>query len=161
MTAARAGKSRVIEVVPIRRDVPLPRHLARPPVSFWLTAAGATTLWCAAPAALDAADARRTTTGLLSALALFYGLAPVMALALAVVGLLPALLLAPLALSFRAVTGRPSGFGPLLRDLTAPARRLVPGYVHALRGVRSPLVWGVLLGSTLAAPILLVTGPAG
>lgn len=151
----------MIEVVPIRREVPLPRHIARPPLAFWVAALGATTLWCTAPAALDAADARRATSGLLTALVLFYGLAPVMALALALVGLVPTLLLGPPALVFRTVTGRPSGFGPLLGELTAPARHLVPGYVHALRGIRSPLVWGVVLGSTLAAPILLLTGPAG
>ena len=157
MNHAATRPPRVVEVHPIRRETPLPRHIARPNRAFWLTAALTCAAWNLPALGLAPEQTRGTTTGLVTALAVFYGLVPVMALALATVALVPLILLAPPALLFRLVTKRRSGLVHLAPDLFRPAARILPGYVHALRGVRSPTVWGLVAGSTLAAPMLLLT----
>ncbi len=107
-----------------------------------------------------AEDPRRTIGVLTLGCAVFAFLPAVMAAAMGIVALLPCLVLGPIALVARTVTGRPTGFGDLAQALFATALAVVPGYVNALARVRSPRVWGFVGGSYAALPALILTLPA-
>jgi hypothetical protein len=53
--------------------------------------------------------------------------------------------------------GRPTGFGSLLHELWRLPTQVLPGYWAALRRVRRPVLWGVLLGFA-AGTTLFVMG---
>lgn len=51
--------------------------------------------------------------------------------------------------------GRPSGAGALIGEVLAIPAAVVPGYVRALKRVRSPHVWGGLIGGLVGTITLL------
>jgi hypothetical protein len=106
-----------------------------------------------------AADPRNTFGNLLLGLAVFAGLPVVMGTAMLLVVAVPCAVLGPVAGVARLLTGRATGLRGLLVDLCRPGVAVVPGYVNALRKVRSPFVWGLVLGSTLALPAIWLQLP--
>jgi hypothetical protein len=100
-----------------------------------------------------AEDPRVTLSTLVTGVSVFLFLPVVMATAICAVVAVPAVLLSPVAVLAR-ITGRRSGLRSLLGELLAIGCAVPPGYVRALRNVRSPLVWGFVFGSVLAVPAL-------
>jgi hypothetical protein len=133
---------------------------ARPVASHLLRLAPGATLalgfWFAVAHGV-AEDPRRTVGFLTLCCAVFAFLPAVMAAAMAVVATIPCLLLGPIALVTRLWTGRPTGFGDLAQGVFETALAVVPGYARALGKIRSPRVWGFVLGSYAALPALILT----
>ena len=107
-----------------------------------------------------AADPRRAL-GFLTLCAVVFAFLPlVMAAAMASVAAVLFAVLSPVATIARVLTGRPTGFGPLLGGYLAASFAVVPGYVRALQKIRSLRIWGFVMGSYAALPALFLTLPA-
>ncbi len=121
-------------------------------VRFALLSAASWLAWAHGPAE----DPRATFSMLVTAISVFVFLPVVMGAAICSVVAVPATLLSPIAV-FAFAAGRPSGLGGLLVDMLRIGCAVPPGYVRALRKIRSPLVWGLVTGSIAAAPLLWLT----
>lgn len=74
-------------------------------------------------------------------------------MAVAVLSGLLAVLAAPAWLA-----GRPTGLAELLADLWRLAGHVLPGYVRALRRVRQPVLWGLVVGFAAGVALAALGG---
>ena len=110
----------------------------------------------------QAVDPGRMCSYMAQACALFVGLPVLMALSMLSLFLPLSAFLILIGLLF--AWGRPSGAPELVRELLALPLSIVPGYIAALRRVRSPAVWGFVTGGFVVTVTMIVAlslrGPA-
>ena len=124
-------------------------HSRTPMIAFTLIAAFTATLWWGLA---TVTSVQMTIWWLSVGLGFMFVLPLVMATAITLVCLVLIAVLSVVALL--AAPFRRGGLGELNRELLGKGAGIVPGYLTALRGIRSRAVWGLVAGSGLALVLL-------